>query len=174
MSDGCWNLTDWGFSTDQDRLLLVYKPVLDQERGIYTPISGDVDIHFIVHLNEFRTRVNKLAFLNFGIVQNDPLSIYKGGYLSYQQPGPGTASPVRLLISGTNQATQKISILDDGFQHEVLLSIKGDRMRVFLNGEQTGDPVSLPPTDRAFWIGYVLPPKSVLDVMISDFTIQSN
>ncbi len=174
ISNGCWNLAEWGFSTDQGRLLLVHNPVQDQQRGIYTPISGDVDIRFSVQLDEFRTRSNKVGFLNFGIVQNDPFSIYTGGYLSYQQPTPGTASPVRVLISGSNQATQKISVLEVGFQHEVLLSIEDDLMMVYLNGEQTGDPVSLPPTDRAFWIGYVMPSKGELEVMITNFTIQTH
>jgi hypothetical protein len=174
ISNGCWNLAGWGFSTDQGRLLLVPNPVQDQQRGLYTPISGDVDIRFRIQLNEFRTRQNKAGFLYFGIVQNDPFSIYKGGYLSYQQPAPGTASPIRVLISGSNQATQKISVFDVGFQHDVLLSIKDDLLTVYLNGEQTGDPVSLPRTKRAFWIGYVLPSKSELDVMMTNFTIQNH
>jgi hypothetical protein len=174
ISNGCWNLAGWGFSTGQGRLYLVHNPGQDQQRGIYTPISGDVDIRFSVQLNEFRTRSNKAGFLNFGIVQNDPFSIYKGGYLSYQQPTPGNASPVRVLISGSNQATQKISALEAGFQHEILLSIEEDLMKVYLNGEQTGDPVSLPPGDRAFWIGYVLPAKCELDVMITNFTLQTH
>ena len=174
ISNGCWNLAGWGFSTDQGQLLLVHNPVQDQQRGIYTPISGDVDIRFSVQLNEFRTRSNKVGFLNFGIVQNDPFSIYTGGYLSYQQPKPGAAAPVRVLISGSNQATQKISVLEVGFQHEVLLSIEDDLMMVYLNGDQAGGPVSLPPADRAFWIGYVLPSKGELEVMISNFTIQTH
>jgi hypothetical protein len=174
ISNGCRNLVEWGFSSDQDRLLLVHNPAQDQQRGIYTPISGDVDIRFSLQLNEFRTRSNKVGFLNIGIVQNDPFSIYKGGYLSYQQPTPGTASPVRVLVSGSNQATQKISALEAGFQHDVLFSIEDGLMKVYLNGEQAGDPVKLPRTDRAFWIGYVLPSKSKLDVMITNFTIQKH
>jgi hypothetical protein len=172
-SHGCWDLAEWGFSTDPGRLSLVHNPAKDQQRGIYTPISGDVDIRFSLRLDEFRTRTNKAGFLNLGVVQNDPFSIYKGGYLSYQQPSPGTASPVRVLISGSNQATQKISALDAGFQHEVLLSIQDDLMRVYLNGEQAGDPVSLPHAKRAFWIGYVLPSKGELEVSITNFTIQT-
>jgi hypothetical protein len=171
ISNGCRDLAEWGFSTDQGRLLLVYTPVQDQQRGIYMPISGDVEIRFSVQLNEFRTRKNKVGFLNFGIVQNDPFSIYKGGYLTYQQPAPGTDSPVHVLISGSSQATQNISILEVGFQHDVLLSIQDDLMTVYLNGEQTGDPVRLPRTERAFWIGYVLPSKSELDVGISNFSV---
>ena len=172
--DDCWDLATWGFSGDQSRLVLAPKPVLDQQRGIYMPISGDVDIRFSVQVNAFRTHFNKVGFLNIGVVQNDPFSIYKGGYLSYQQPTPGAESPVRVLISGSSQATQKISVLDAGFQHDVLLSIKGTLMRVYLNGEQDGDAVSLPRTQRAFWIGYVLPAKSELDVTISNFTIQTH
>jgi hypothetical protein len=174
ISNGCWNLAEWGFSTDQGRLLLVHNPVQDQQRGIYTPVSGDVYIRFSVQLDEFRTRSNKVGFLNFGVVQNNPFSIYKGGYLSYQQPTPGTTSPVRILISGSNQATQKISVLKVGFQQDVLLSIENDLMMVYLNGEQTGDPVSLPPTDRAFWIGYVLPSRGDLEVMITNFSIRTH
>ena len=174
ISNGCLDLAEWGFSTDQGRLLLAPNPVQDQQRGIYTPISGDVDIRFSLQLNEFRTHLNKVGFLHFGIVQNDPFSIYTGGFLSYQQPTPGAASPIRVLISGSNQATQKISVLEVGFQHDVLLSIKDDLMMVYLNGKQTGDPVSLPPAHRAFWIGYVLPSKSELDVMITNFTIQTH
>jgi hypothetical protein len=174
ISDGCWKLAEWGFSTDQDRLLLVHNPSQDQERGISMPISGDIDIRFTVKLNEFRTRSNKVGFLNFGIVQNDPFTIYTGGYLSYQQIAPGPASPVRVLISGSHQATQKISDLEVGFQHEVVLSIQDDQMIVYLNGEQAGDPVRLPPTKRAFWIGYVLPSKGELDVTMTNFTIQTH
>ena len=172
--DGCRNLAAWGFSSDQGRLILAPNPAQDQQRGIYTPISGDVDIRFSIQLNEFRTRLNKGGFLNIGMVQNDPFSIYKGGYLSYQQPTPGTESPIHVLISGSNQATQKISVLDAGFQHDVLLSIQENLMTVYLNGEQTGDPVSLPRTQRAFWIGYVLPAKSELDVTITNFSIQTH
>lgn len=174
ISNGCLNLAEWGFSTDQGRLLLAPNLVRDQQHGIYTPISGDIDIRFSIQLNEFRTHLNKVGFLNLGIVQNDPFSIYKGGYLTYQQPTPGTDSPVRVLISGSNQATQKISVQDVGFQHDVWLSIKDNLMRVYLNGEQAGDPISLPRTHRAFWIGYVLPSKSELDVRITNFTIQTH
>jgi hypothetical protein len=173
-SNGCWDLAEWGFSTDHDRLLLVLNPLHDQQRGIYTPISGNVDVRFSIQMDEFRMRTNKGGFLNFGIVQNDPFSIYKGGYLSYQQPSPGTASPVRILISGSNQATQQISALKAGFQQDILLAIHDDRMLVYLNGEQTGDPVSLPPGERAFWIGYVLPSKGALEVVITNFTIQTH
>lgn len=173
ISNGCWNLTDWGFSTDGGRLLLVHNPDQDQQRGIYLPFSGDVEIRFWVQLNKFRTHSNKVGFLNFGIVQNDPFSIFTGGYLSYQQTAPGSASPVRVLISGSDQATQKISDQKAGFQHEVLFSVKEDVLRVYLNGEQTGHPVNLPPTERAFWIGYVLPSNGELDAMITDLTIVS-
>jgi hypothetical protein len=174
ISHGCWDLVEWGFSTEQGRLLLVHNPGQDQQRGIYTPISGDVDIRFTVQLDEFRTRSNKIGFLNFGVVQNDPFTIYTGGFLSYQQTAPGTASPVRVLVSGSNQATQKISLLEVGFQHEVLLSIENDLMVVYLNGEQAGNPVRLPHADQAFWIGYVLPSNSELKVMITSFTIQTH
>jgi hypothetical protein len=173
ISHGCWDLAEWGFSTDQGRLLLVHNPNQDQQRGIYTPISGDVDIRFTLQLDEFRTRSNKVAFLNFGVVENDPFSIYTGGYLSYQQTAPGAASPVRVLVSGTNQATQKISLLEVGFQHQVLLSIQKDLLVVYLDGEQAGNPVKLPHTGRAFWIGYVLPSNSQLKVVLADFTIQA-
>ena len=131
IGDGCWNLPGWGFSTDQGQLLLVHNPGQDQQRGIYTPISGDADIRFSIQLNEFRTRSNKVGFLNFGIVQNDPFSIYSGSYLNYQKTAPGTGSPVRVLISASNQGTQIISDLKVGFQHEVLLSVVGDRMTIF-------------------------------------------
>jgi hypothetical protein len=47
-------------------------------------------------------------------------------------------------------------------------------MTVYLNGEQTGDPVKLPHSDRAFWLGYVLPSNGELDVMITNFTIQTH
>jgi hypothetical protein len=174
ISNGCWDLAGLGFSTDQGGLVLAPHPVQDQQRGIYAPISGDVDIGFSIQLNAFRTHFNKTAFVNIGIVQNDPISIYKGGYLSYQQPTPGSDSPVRVLISGSNQATQKISALDAGFQQDVLLTVKGNLMTVYLNGEQAGDSVSVPRTGRAFWIGYVLPSKSELDVSISNFTIQTH
>jgi hypothetical protein len=174
ISNGCWNLTDWGVSTDQGRLLLVHNPAYDQERGIYAPISGDVDIRFNVQLNEFRTRVDKLGLLNFGIVQNAPLSVYTGGYLTYEKTTPGSASTVSVLISGSHQASQRISDLKVGFQHEVMLSVRDDLMTVYLNGDQIGDPVGLPPTDRAFWIGYVLPAMTELDVTITGFTIQSH
>ena len=174
LDNSCLNLIEWGFSADQGRLLLVHSPVQDQQRGIYTPISGDLDIRFNIQLDEFRTRKNKVGFLNFGVVQNDPFSIYTGGYLSYQQPSPGTDSPVRVLISGSHQATQNISVLDVGFQHEVVFSIKDDLMVVYLNGEQAGDPVSLPHTERTFWIGYVLPSKTELEAMITNLTIQNH
>lgn len=174
ISSGCLNLVEWGFSTDQGRLLLVHNPVQDQQRGIYMPISGDVDIRFSIQLNDFRTRKNKVGFLNFGVVQDDPFSIYNGGYLSYEQPTPGAASPLRVLISGNKQATQKISILEAGFQQDVLLSVEDDLMKVYLNGEQAGDPVNLPHADKAFWIGYVLPSKTELDVVINNFTIQTH
>lgn len=44
IGDGCWNLAEWGFTTDQGQLLLVHNPAQDQQRGIYMPISGDIDI----------------------------------------------------------------------------------------------------------------------------------
>jgi hypothetical protein len=168
----CWDLAGWGFSTGQGHLYLVHTPDRDQERGIYMPVSGDADIRFTIELNELRTRLNKIGFLNFGVVQNDPISIYSGGFFSYQQITPGAGSPVRVLISGSRQPTQKISTLEAGFRHEVLLSITDDLMTVYLNGEQVGDPVRVPAADRAFWIGYVLPSQTELDAVIEDFRIE--
>ena len=157
ISNGCWNLSDWGFTTEKEQLFLIHTPAQDQQRGIYIPISGDVDVHFTLQMNEFRTHSNKGAFLHFGIVQDDPFSNFAGGFLSYQQPTPGAGSPVRILVSGNNQATQTIMALETDFQQEVLLSVEGDLLTVFLNDEPVGEPVGLPHTDRAFWIGYVLP-----------------
>lgn len=169
---GCWNLADWGFSSDQGNLFLIHNPGVDQQRGIYLPISGDVVIQFTFLLNEFRSHSNKGGFLHFGIVQDDPFSNYNGGYLSYQQPSPGATSPIRVLVSGTNQATQTLLILEKGFQQVVVLSVKGDWLTVFLDGAPAGEPVRLPLTNRAFWVGYVLPGKAELDVRVTGFSIQ--
>ncbi|GAB4580612.1 MAG: hypothetical protein Fur0022_33540 [Anaerolineales bacterium] len=173
VTDGCWNLADWGFSTEQGHLLLVHNPEVDQQRGVYLPISGDVKIQFSILMNEFRSRSNKGGFLHFGIVQDDPFSNYNGGYLSYQQPSPGAASPVRVLVGGTNQATKTLLILEKGFQQQILLSVQGDVLTVFLDGAPLGDPVNLPLTKRAFWIGYVLPANAELDVYLTNFTLEA-
>lgn len=173
VTDGCWNLADWGFSMDQGQLFLVHNPAVDQQRGVYLPLSGDVVIQFTLQMNEFRMHTNKGGFLHFGIVQDDPFSNYSGGYLSYQQPTPGATSPVRVLVSGTNQATQTLLILEKGFQQAIMLSIEGDLLTVFIDGTPVGKPVNLPLTDRAFWIGYVLPAKAELDVHLTGLVVQT-
>lgn len=173
MSNGCWNLVDWGFSMTGGQVSLLHNPEQDQQRGIYLPLSGDVVIQFAFQLNEFRTRSNKGGFLHFGIVQDDPFSNYAGGFLSYQQPSPGATSPVRALVSGTNQATETVMILEKGFQQTVVLSVVGDVLTVSLDGVPVGDPVTLPPTERAFWIGYVLPAKAELEANLIGLTVQA-
>ena len=85
---------------------------------------------------------------------------------------PETDFKLAVSSSKTDKATQNILALEKGFQQEVLLSIQGDLMTIFIDGQPIGDPVGLTPTDRAFWIGYVLPSKGELEVVITDFTIQ--
>lgn len=170
---GCWNMAEWGFTTTGGQISLVHNPAQNQQRGVFLPISGDVVIQFTLQMNEFRTRSNDGAFLHFGIVQDDPFSNYSGGYLSYQQPSPGASSPIRVLVNGTNQATQTVLILEKGFQHAVKLTVTGDLLTVFLDGAPAGEPVNLPLTDRAFWIGYVLPGKAEIDVKLTGFSIQA-
>ncbi len=172
VSNGCWDLAEWGFATEQGQLSLVYSPKQDQQRGIYIPASGNVDIHFVLQMNEFRVKGKKGAFLHFGLVQNDPFSNFNGGFLSYQQPTPGADSPIRILVSGNNQATQNVATVDKGLQQDVLLSIQENVLTVYLDGQPVGDPVKLPAGDRAFWIGYILPSKAEVDVIITGFTIE--
>jgi hypothetical protein len=169
--DGCWNLAEWGFSTNQGQLFLVHNPAQDQQRGVYLPISGDAAIQFTLQMNEFRTRSNDGGFLHFGIVQDAPFSNYNGGYLSYQQPSPGASSPIRVLVNGTNQGTQTVLTLEKGFQQAIRLSVEEDLLVVFLDNVPAGEPISLPRADRAFWIGYVLPGKAELDVSLTDFVV---
>lgn len=170
-SAGCWELADWGFSTRDGQLLIATVPTLNQQRGIYLPIAGDMDIHFTLQIDQFRVRSFDTAFLNFGIIQREPLSIFSGGFLSYSQNQPGAAD-IQVFVSGSNQATQRLPALAFGAPQAVTLSVRGALLTIYLDGELTGEPVALTANERALWIGYVLPAKGTLETLISDFSVQ--
>ena len=170
-SNGCWELLDWGFSTPQGQLIIAHSPTQDQQRGIYMPIPGDVDIHFTIQIDQFRVRSFKTALLTFGVVQREPFSIFSGGFLSYSQSQPG-ASNIQVLVSGSNLATQRLPALEFGVKQEVTLSVRGALLTVYLDGKPAGEAMSLTANERALWIGYVLPANGKLQAAIRDFSVQ--
>lgn len=172
VSDRCWELSDWGFSTPSGQFLIDHNPAQNQQRGIYMPISGDMDIHFTIQIDQFRIRSFDTAFLTFGIVQREPFSVFSGGFLSYSQSQPGAAD-IQVLVSGSNQATQHLPSLAFGVKQEVTLSVRGALLTVYLDGQPAGEAVNLTSGERAVWIGYVLPRLGTLEAVVDDFVLQS-
>ena len=136
------------------------------------PIAGDVDIHFLIQIDEFRIRSFDTAFLTFGIVQRDPFSVYSGGCLSYSQSQPG-AEDIQVVVSGSDQATQHRSPLAFGVQQAVILSVRGAVLTVYLDGQPAGEALNLTTRERAVWIGYILPRLGTLEAVIDGFALQS-
>ncbi|MGH2523069.1 MAG: hypothetical protein ACRDH2_11250 [Anaerolineales bacterium] len=170
-SNGCWELGDWGLTTQDGQLRIDHTPTQPQQRGIYLPLSGNMDVHFTVQFDEFRVRSNRQALLTFGVVQREPFSHFSGGFLSYSQSQPGAAN-IQVLVSGSNQATQRLPALDFGVKQRVTLSVRAALLTVYLDGQPAGDLVNVAASNRALWIGYLLPANGKLQVAISGFAIQ--
>lgn len=170
--DGCWDLAKWGFTAEKGRLLINHNPAQSQQRGIYISLARNVDIYFTIQIDKFRVRSFDNAFLNFGIVRRESFLPTAGGFFSYSLNQPG-ASELKVSVSGDSQTTQNLAPVEIGIKQKVALSVRNAQLSVSLNDQPAGTPVSLRDEDQVLWIGYVLPAKGELEVVIADLVIES-
>lgn len=172
-NNGCWDLSAWGFFAANGTLSISPFPTVNQTRGVYYPLSGNTVIQFTLQLSEFRKQNSGTAQLQFGIMQNNPFDRFTGGFFTFEQRSAGAATPVRLSYNISGQNPKIISDVDKPFSQTVKLVVEANYLTISLDGEPVSDPMPLTFSNRAFWIGYVLPANAQLNVTITDLSIQA-
>jgi len=168
-SNSCLQLSDWGFFA-QDKVLYFLPPRnhANQSHGLYTSLSGNVDIDFNFRVEKIQTGTSQAA-IRFGIA---PANISNGKFLTYHflPEYPDFLYP-KLWQDGHYGDPFPIS-LNKGKTQKVTISIQDNFLTIFLDNQKVVENMVLPFDERLFLIDYYLPSDGELSANISEFSIQ--
>lgn len=169
-SNGCLQLSDWGFFAQDKKLYLLPTQTSEgQYHGFYTFISGDVNINFKIQVDKIQTG-ERQANIRFGIISPN---FDDGKYLAYHYlpDYPDTLYP-KLWENGDYSEPFSVN-LKTGKTQQVAISIQGNFLTIILDGQVVLDKLVLRFDNRLFSIDYFLPPSSNLSAYISEFSIEN-
>jgi len=168
-NNGCWKLSDWGFFA-QDKVLYFLPPRNpdNQSHGLYTYLSGNVDINFNFLVDKIQTGTSQ-ANIRFGIV---PANINNGKFLAYHflPQYPDFLYP-KLWQDGHYGNPLAIS-LNKGKTQKVTISIRENFLTIFLDNQKVVENMVLRFDERLFSIDYYLPSNGELSANVSEFSIE--
>ncbi len=178
-SDNCLELEDI-FAQDSGVLL---QPSTRQgenkQRGIYTPLTDDVDITLTVVVTSFSVSSSELrggSNMVIAVTRLEPKFSFEGVLLYYygslSSEVFGTARIQLMDEIGFSQKSLGISPLPYGEEQQVKLSLRGNTLTISGDHLETNSIV-LPSGRRALYIGYNLKNESRLNASLSNLIIQS-
>jgi hypothetical protein len=179
-SRGCLVLSDLGFET-QDQILYinVQNPGRDERFGIYAPIFGDTLIEFNIRIDELETGAdNELVSLGFGIISINPVNTETDGFIYYVIESSSPGYPVFLKKGERGGFDQYLENgggyirYNPGTNQRLSYLLEGNQLRIYIDGDLMRT-VTLPPADRAFFIGYKFENRGSIFARISDLSIQT-
>ncbi len=166
---GCWQLSDWGFFV-QDAMLYLLPTQTDesQSHGLYTSLSGNVDINFKFQVDKIETGARQ-ANIRFGVVSEN---YNDGKFLAYHYlpEYPDRLYP-KLWQDGDYGSPFSVN-LKTGKTQQVTISVRGNFLTIILDGQVVLDKLVLRFDNRRFLFDYFLPPSSNLSAHISEFSIE--
>lgn len=171
----CWDLNGWYMLPDPGKLSFLIeddKITENVTRGIYTPITNQVEIHFKAQVYEL-TAHNKDGLLGFGIGdgnQNAILASGVGEFLTFRR----RAHAERLNLDfGSGLFAPKFSqAYTPRTEQEILLRLDRFKIQVYVNGSFWIERAIEDIPQYFFWIVYSLPNQGgSLNAIVSDFWI---
>jgi len=178
-SDGCWDLSFWGLTAREGDLLILawdegklLDPSTYYERGIVTPVKGNIRISFDLNIDLIHTKFKDYpSYLSFGVVPSNPSNLTTtGSILMYMVESPDSPVFIKVYERGaiqedmsqeyTRRETQEVTI--ETTSVEVFTYVDGD----LLIGSS---PL---PEEPIFLIGYVIPRGGEITATISNFSIE--
>jgi hypothetical protein len=194
--DGCWDLSSWGIKAKESSLLLDVKGIHTELRSIFArmPKNKDLDIRFSINIaelgNQDQTNASNSqktddAALIFGIGNSDDWALNNGHYLIYNSTMARSYKEIRKQIgSGKINPEWDLGVVSPNQLDEVVFSIKGNSLYVFLNNERLDQIYNLGTyypkqlsqigNNPVFWIGYQLPAGTgFLQAFLTNLTIET-
>jgi hypothetical protein len=150
----------------------------NKQRGIYTPLAGDVEITLTVVVNSFSVSSSELrggSNMVIAITRLEPKFSFEGVLLYYygslSSDAFGTARVQLMDEIGFDQKSLGISPLPYGEDQHLKLSLRANALAISGDHLETKS-IILPSGRRALYIGYNLKDESQLNASLSNLTIQ--
>ena len=170
-TNGCWQLSDWGYSAQDDELqLFVDENQTYQWHGIFSILPPNADISFEIRIDQLKTTQSGDAQIVFGVVDSTSIIPDSDRYLFYHV----TSSDLVASISFGEWELHNVNFLQNyvyGISQKIHFSIKGTTLEVYIDGVKVVGPTEIAFSKQAFWIGYNLPANSNLLAHISNLEI---
>ncbi len=170
--NGCWQLSDWGFSSQNDELqLFIDKNQSEQWHGIFALLPPNAYIQIQIRIEQLKTTQAGHAQIMLGIV--DPTSINAQSpdrYLFYHV----TSSDLVASISFGEWELRNAKFIQNyvyGINQQIDFSIQGTALEIYIDGTRVVGPTEIASPRQAFWIGYNLPADSTLSASINGLEI---
>jgi len=169
----CWQMLDWGI-VSQDGGLLISVAANEKSHGIYRVIPTNTKISFRLRIDRMRTIDSLEPRLLFGVIPLSPTKPADGKYLLLQRESAAEDKVfVKLRDPATSINDEFLPIkYSEGETHKVSFIIENFLMTIYLDNGKVDGSISLPFSERAFWIGYDLPPQTSIQVFLSDFSFE--
>jgi hypothetical protein len=174
--DDCWQLMDWGLSARDDGLLIfVENASQGVRRGISTPISANSRVDLDIKIDRLETpEYDVLANVAIGVIPANPIEPESGGLLFYQVEAPLTADwPVFLKQRERGTAEDYLGLrYAYGTTQHITFLIQGVQLTIFIDEVQVSEPINVLFTNRAFWVGYLLPQSGGIYASLTNLSIR--
>jgi len=172
---GCWQLFDWGISAQSSSLLFSQQPPSDESHGIYISISQNSIVEFTVSIDRLYTPVDaNPANLAFGILPSDSPDPTKGILFLFQVETSWQDSPVflKLRMPGEKLSGYLGPHYQYGDVHKIKFQLDGLLLTIYRDDEEVSEPINVPFSSRAFWIGYTVPSGGSISANVSGLSVQ--
>lgn len=168
-----------GFLAQTDSVVVKQTQIAtgEQQHGLYLPLTGDVDIHFTLTVQQLLSK-NARTNLALGVLNTTNGFSYVNGsiYLCYfaALQSLDTSVPIR-INPGDSLCTESAAVRALTFDtpQTILVSIKSGRLVIRVDDQIVFDDF-LTFTSRAFYIGYDLHDMSEMTTILSNFTVLPN
>ena len=186
---GCWDLLPWGLFANRGLQLGVQLAgagaFIEDERtkslrGIYTQLEPQSSlIQFNIRIDEFSSVKDHNGIwldqiLMLGVIRESATNpAAQGKFLFILIGGPPGTQLVMAVQEDSSEAymIKRFLPAPSGETYRVTLRIEGIRLTISIDGDQIVEPIDLPFSDRAFWIGYSMWSGSELQAFLSDLQI---
>ncbi|GAB4582144.1 MAG: hypothetical protein Fur0022_49000 [Anaerolineales bacterium] len=173
----CWKAEQYGFFTENGNITINLTNSLNKDKfyGLSTNIEDSVVIELILTINKLSVPNDLDGNIVFAIVNEELVSPRYGVALLFQvEVSNPIPPPLHIKTHERNQGEKYIDdlpLFEYGREYHIKIELTAGTVVFHLDNEKITDPITIPFSDRVFWLGYTIPPGGELIANISNITI---
>ena len=169
----CWIINEWGIAASNGGILIAPATDKDKSHGIYRAIPNHSKISFQIRLDKFSTIYDLEPGIMIGIVSLSHPNPTEGKYLVLQRETTNDDSIYVKLRESTKESDRYLPFrFTEGETHTITFVIQDIVMTIYIDNEKLDQTVSVPFSEKAFWVGYNVSALTTAQAFLSELSIE--